>query len=415
LNLRATLRSFSRPARLFLLATIINGIIFSGWQLFFNFFILSRGFDKNYLGLVNSAPSAAAFFLALPFGVLSDRIGKRNAMFLGLLLATLCQAGTVLFTHPMLILAMSFLGGAGNSLYFVSQSPFMVKASTPQNRTLLFSLNFGLITLSGAVGNLFAGQLPGAFGRILNVAADSTTAYQGVLLVSVVLGSLALIPIFLIHEPTAQVEKAAPTPRRPIMQILLQPLLLKIILPNLLIGLGAAILMPYMNLFFSERFNISDQNLGVMFSLSSLLTGIGSIAGPPLALRLGGKIRTVVLTQGVSLIFLLVIGFSPWFPFAAAGFWIRAVLMNMSAPLYGAFCMEQIPPSEQGTASSMMSLSWQAGWAVGPYISGIVQSRWGFSPLFIATAVLYTAAVYLTWFYFHRHEDLHTSSFHAVA
>jgi MFS family permease len=405
LNLQASFRSFGRPARLFLLATIINGIIFSSWQLFFNFFILSRGFDKNYLGLVNSAPSAAALLLAVPFGIFSDRIGRKRAMLAGLLLATLCQVATVLFAHPVLIIAMSFLGGAGNSLYFISMSPFMVKTSTPANRTLLFSMNFGLTTLAGAAGNLFAGQLPGVFGRLLGVAPDSTLAYQGVLLASVMVGSLALIPIFLIKEPASHIEAEGQRPRRPLRQVLFQPLVFKLVAPNLLIGLGAAILVPYMNVFFVERYAVSDQNLGVMFSLASLLTGIGCIAGPPLAVRLGGKILTVVLTQAGSLVFLLAMGFSPVLPFALVGFLMRGVLMNMAAPLYGAFAMEQITPSEQGTANSMLSLSWQAGWAVGPYISGVVQNRWGFSPLFIATAVLYGIAVCLTWVFFYKQEQ----------
>ena len=201
MNSLVAFRSFIRPARLFLLATVIYGIIFSGWQLFFNFFILSRGFDKDYLGLVNSAPSWAVLVLAIPFGMLSDRIGRKRAMFAGLLVGILCQAATVLFVNPLLIVTMAFLGGAGNSLFFISQSPFMVKVSTQNNRTLLFSLNFGLMTLAGAVGNLFAGQLPAVFGRWLNVAQNSTGAYQAVLIACVLVGSLALIPIFLIHEP----------------------------------------------------------------------------------------------------------------------------------------------------------------------------------------------------------------------
>jgi predicted MFS family arabinose efflux permease len=40
------------------------------------------------------------------------------------------------------------------------------------------------------------------------------------------------------------------------------------------------------------------------------------------------------------------------------------------------------------------------GWAVGPYISGLVQQRYGFSPLFASTAVLYAIAISLTWIFF---------------
>ena len=49
-------RSFGRPARLFLAMVIINGVIFSTWQLFFNFYILQSGYTREFLGLVNAVP-----------------------------------------------------------------------------------------------------------------------------------------------------------------------------------------------------------------------------------------------------------------------------------------------------------------------------------------------------------------------
>jgi MFS family permease len=187
-------------------------------------------------------------------------------------------------------------------------------------------------------------------------------------------------------------------------KILKKPLTLKLSLPNLLIGFGAAILIPYMNVFFVERHAVSDQNLGVLFSLSSLMVGIGSMVGPRIAGALGSKIRAVVLTQALSLVFLLVMGFSPFFWMVGIGFLMRGTLMNMAVPLYSAFSMELIPEREQGTVNSVKELAWQVGWAVGPYISGLVQLSFGFTPLFITTAVLYASAILVTWIFFGQKE-----------
>jgi len=74
--------------------------------------------------------------------------------------------------------------------------------------------------------------------------------------------------------------------------------------------------------------------------------------------------------------------------------------MNMVAPLFDAFAMERTKEAEQGTINSLRVLAWSFGWAVGPYISGIVQQQYGFSPLFITTAVLYTLGIGLTWVFF---------------
>lgn len=395
--------SFSRSARLYLMAIIVDGIIYSAWSLFFNFYILARGFDKEFLGIVNALPSVSALLLSIPLGMLSDRIGRRKAMLLGLLVNTIAMGLQVTFTGPSLLMAMVFIGGVGQNLYYISQSPFIMAASNSKTRTILFSLSFGLVTLSGAVGSLFAGYLPALFGNVLRVQADSATAYQAVLLCAVALGSVSMLFIYLIREP--QASKAAMQKERvPVGAVLRKPVLAKLVLPQLLTGFGAAILIPYMNVFFSERFQFSDQNLGTLFSLSALLTGIGTVIGPKLALLLKSKIGTVVLTQSVSLVFLVLMGFTgiPWL--AAVSYLVRGTAMNMGHPLLNTFSMEQFDSREQGTANSVFNLAWTSGWAVGPYISGIVQQQYGYQPLFITTTILYALAISLTWLFFYKME-----------
>ena len=53
------IRSFNRAARLYLWMIVIDGVIFTGWQLFFNYYMLENGFARDFLGLVNSMPSLA--------------------------------------------------------------------------------------------------------------------------------------------------------------------------------------------------------------------------------------------------------------------------------------------------------------------------------------------------------------------
>jgi MFS family permease len=429
----AQIAAFQPAARLFLLATIIDGIVYSAWSLFFNFYILERGFGRDFLGLVNAMPSIASLLLGIPIGLLSDRIGRRRAMLLGVAVSILCMGLQVTVASPPLILIMAFLSGAAGSLYFLSQAPFMMKVSDENSRTLLFSLNFGLVTLSGAVGSLFAGQLPALFGSWLDVPAGSYQAYQAVLLVSVGLSFATLMPLYLIDEgrrtederrrtvddgrltmDDRQKMKDGSCPssvvRRPssaftdLKLVLRKGLTYKLALPNLLIGFGAAILIPYMNVFFREQHDMTDSALGVMFSISAVLTGVGSIVGPRLSSNLGSKIKAVVLTQGLSLAFLLVVGFSPYLGIAVIGFLMRGTLMNMAVPLYSAFAMEQVRERERATVNSVKETAWQMGWAAGPYLSGLVQEQYGFRPLFLTTAVMYGVSILITWAFFRGSE-----------
>lgn len=407
------LRSFNRAARLFLIMILIDGVIYSGWQLFFNFYMLQSGYTREFLGLVNSMPSAAGLIFGIPLGRLSDRIGRRISIIIGLAMSGVCMLAQITVHEPRLIAAMAFLNGTANMLFIVSQAPLMSRLSDPENRTLLFSLSFGLQTISGAVGALFAGQLPGFFGTMLKVSANSAAAYQAVLIVSVLLGTTCIIPMWMMHEPrsepapgVADADPSVPPARRVGGKLPagLAKATARMTAPQVLIGFGAAILIPYINVFFKDRFSISDSTLGLLFALSSLMIGIGSLLGPRLVTRLGGKIRAVVATQSGSLVFLLLIGFAPYLWISSVAYLLRTTMMNMSSPLYSAFCMERTPEEHQGFVNSFLNLAWNVGWAVGPFLSGVVQERYGFRPLFISTAILYGLASWLIWKFF-RHEE----------
>ncbi len=404
------IRTFNRDTRLFLWATVINGIILSGWQLFFNIYMLQSGFSREFLGIINSLPSLTALLLGIPMGRLSDRIGRKRAIMISTVCTGLAMLGQIAFHQQIIIAIMAGLTGIFNMLLLVSLSPLMMKLSDSHNRTLLFSLNYGLQTLAGAVGSLFAGQLPALFGFLLHVAETDAIAYRWVLGTNILLGTTSLIPLWMMREPQVfATEKTPQTTVKPDSREAdsgpsLTRLIVKLAAPNFLIGIGAAILIPYMNVFFKDKFNISDALLGLLFSLSSLFIGVGTIIGPRLTLQLGGKIRTVVFTQFASVIFMLMIGFIPSLWIAGFSVLMRGALMNMSSPLYSAFCMEQTPERQQGFVSSILNIAWQIGWSVGPYVSGLVQVRYGFTPLFLATTVLYLIAITLTWALFHKSE-----------
>ena len=337
-------------------------------------------------------------------GMLSDRIRRKRSMLIGFTLANIAIVSMLVVHQPILMLVMAFMWGATGQLYFLSQAPFMMKVSDEKNRDLLFSLSFGVFPLASTLGNALAGVLPGFFSRLFNLPDQSAAAYQAVLLTSVLASFVVLIPILFIKEPP----NVNHTPHIPIKHatftsiwgILKRPLTIQLTLPGLITGIGAAMVVPYLNVFFSERYQMSDQTLGILFAVSSLMIGLATFIGPRLVGNLGGKIRMIVLSQGVSLVFLILLGFSPFAWLAVIGFLMRGTLMNMVAPLFDAYAMERTAETEQGTINSLRNWAWNVGWAVGPYLSGIVQQRYGFSPLFLITTILYAVAILLTWVFF---------------
>lgn len=397
---------FNRDTKLFLLSTLLYGFSFSVWELFFNLYILSLGFNSDMLGLIRSSTPLAALFLGLPLGMLSDRIGRRKSMLIGLGVGFIGMFFEVRLVNPALILFFGLVQGAGFMLYFVSQPPFIMAASKQENQAMIFSLNFGLLTLASTVGNLIAGQVPDLLERSYGLVQGGAVSYQWVITAGILLATTSLIPIFLIREPKVHKnDRAVRTPLKAVFRKLTaRPIVRQLALINLIIGFGASILIPYLNVFLRGKFEIGDDLLGLIFSMSSLVVFLGSLVTPWLVKVTRSRIIPTVATQGASVVFLFTLGFSPFLWLAAFSLLMRSVLMQMSAPLLDNYAMIFSPPEEHGAISSVRGIGWQTGQAIGIFISGLVQTRFGFSPLFVTTGVLYAVAIILIWIFFRQGE-----------
>jgi MFS family permease len=127
--------------------------------------------------------------------------------------------------------------------------------------------------------------------------------------------------------------------------------------------------------------------------------GLGLLLAPPLADRMG-KVRFVVVTQSLSIPFLIILGFSPLFWMSAIAYYIRLALMNMSGPVYQTFVMEHVEPSARATVASLASMAWNFGWAFSPTISGYLQVQFGFGPSFLGTITLYIISTIMYYAFF---------------
>ncbi len=400
------LKLFSRPARLFLFSSMLYGFALTTWELFFNIYVLARGYDKSQLGLINAVAPLASLLLGLPLGVLADRIGRRKAMIIGFAVGIVGMVLQLSVNNLFAILVFGFIQGAAFMLFRVAQAPMMMTLSTAENRAMLFSLNTGLVTLAGALGNLLSGQLPGLISQWFGLADITDWVYRLVILGGLLLGTTCLIPLIIMPHDQKYDAKASKntTQSTPLWQVFKQRFVVMLFINNLLVSTGAALLIPYLNVFFREKFALPDQTLGVLFAVSSLLVFLGSIISPFLARKLKSKVLMIVLSQGTAVIFMLVLGFavSPWL--AAFSFLMRTMLMQGAAPLLDNFSMELASPEQMARISSIRVVAWQIGWAAGMFTSGQIQLLYGFAPLFITTAVLYMAGNAIVWFYFRPKE-----------
>ncbi len=394
------LRLFRRNARLYLLVTIVSGLAYGVFRLLFNFYVLSLGYDEAILGQLLTISSFVSLLSALPAGYVSDRLGRKAALFIASLTTSLAVLGMIIWPVALSLYLMNIIMGLAQSLSGVTFGPFLMENSGEKERTYLFSFSMGLQTIAGFAGNWVGGQLPTWMGRIAGTGATSATAYSWAITAVACTSFFALIPILFIrnpYKPPSHTRKTATTPFQYARQH--PALLAKLISPMLVTSLGAGLLMPFLNIFFRRAFNSSDSTIGALFAGGSLFMGIGLLMAPPLADRFG-KMKVVVITQALSIPFLAMMGFLPWFGIAASAYLIRLALMNMSNPVYQAFVMEQVDKDARATVASLVSMSWNVGWAFSPSLSGWLQVNYGFNPVYLGTIATYVVAIYLYWRFF---------------
>ena len=393
-------RAFSRNASLYLISTVISSAAFGIFRLLFNFYVLSLGYDQTLVGNLVTTSSLTALIAAVPMGYLADMLGRKVSLIGGGALTVLAITGMLVFPSPITFILMNILMGLGQSISGVTMGPFLMENSGEKERTYLFSFSSGLSMAASSVGNWIGGLMPTWLAGVAGGNATSAAAYHLSLLVVAATASLSLIPLFLLG-----IRKGKVTERSlfaPFSYFKSHPSLLgKLVLPMLVTSIGAGLIMPFMNIFFRQVHGQSDSAIGTLFAFGSLAMGIGLLLAPPLAERYG-KIQLVVITQALSIPFLVLLGFGPLYWISASAYYIRVALMNMSSPVYQTFVMEKVEPSARATVASLVSMANSFGWAFSPTISGVIQVRYGFGPAFVLTIILYAISITMYWGFFWR-------------
>lgn len=403
----ARLKAFSPNAWYFLWSTFFFGLAGGVNQLLFNFYVLSQGYTEATLGNLVTARSLTTLLTALPMGYLVNKIARKNAFILSHLAFVIAMTMMILLPSVPMFLAMSVVQGLSQALSVVASGPFLMENSQETERTYLFSFSSGIRMTATSIGEWFGGYLPGFFAGMLLVSAMNTKAYSGALWFVVLFALLSVIPALSMKEPSKD-QQATYSVFAPFSYFKRAPgKLTKLILPNLITSIGAGMVMPFMNVFFRNVHQQSDASIGVIFAWGSLAMGFGLIIAPMLAERFG-KIQVVVLTQALSIPFLALLGFTPFFELAVIAYYIRLTLMNMSGPIFSTFAMEQVEPEARAMLASLNSMAFNFGWAFSPTISGILQEKHGFRPPFTITLVLYTIStlMYFLWFWYKKNQKV---------
>ena len=416
-----TIGQFHRDARLFLVTTLVGGAALSLYWIDFNLYLASLGFSTATIGLVATVASTAGAITAFPASAASDRFGRRAVIAGGAVVGIASLIGLIASESIGFILVFAALWAIGQQAFQVVQAPFLTEHSDPSHRNELFAIQFAIMNVTNivaaALGGIGATAVAAALG--LDPAGPGTYRVILVLMTLLLLAALATVGLLSDDRPRAVFARrlrsvgepaAFPAdPRRPRARFGIvvrdRARFVRLVLPGFLIAMGAGQVIPFMNIFIQRKFGLDLASLNAVFALTSLGTIAAILAQPRLARRFG-QITSVVIVQVASLPFLVVLGFSPVLWTVIVAMAVRNSLMNAGNPIFSAFAMEQVSPTERATLSAAMSVLWQVGWVVGGTWYAVLQATLGFeggyTVNFVTIITLYSIATSLYWIWFRR-------------
>ncbi|WP_022797339.1 MFS transporter [Thermus islandicus] len=362
------------PAYRFLLAAFLWSFGGNLVYFFLNFHLEALGFSRQAIGLAQAVVLLSGVAFALPLAYLIPRLGYLKSLYLAFFLGvgSGLLLGLGLWVFPSLVgygLAGAFLQGAS--------APLLARLVPEGRRVAFFSLQAALTTASGFFSTLLAGYLSDLLGA------------RWVLLFA--------LPFFFLGLPLVRGLPAGVGEGRPPRFLGRIRVWLRLLLPQVLIGFGAGLVIPFLNLFLKEKFGLTYGATGLVFALSSLATGAAMLLQPLLVQRLG-RLGAIVFVQALSLPFLAALAWAPWLPLVTLALLVRGALMNAAGPVYAALVMDYLAEEERPGFFLLESALWSLLFALASALSGAVQGALGlkaFDLLFGVTLALYALGIAL--------------------
>ena len=373
-------RGFGRDAWLLVAYSFVSWLGGNIAWFIFPFYLKSLGYSYSGIGTVFSLSTLAQASVLLFSGPLGARLGYKRAVLLGVSLIFLGRLIQVLYPQLVFLALGGVLLGIGMAFEGPSFMALLSGEVSDDRRHYLFSLSSAVGTIGSAVGLVLAGFLP----RYLT--------YREVFALVLLIIPVRLLLVALVKSVLADSEKFPRIDRGLIVRIG------RFALPSVLIGLGAGIAIPYVGLWFNQRFGTSLESIGWLFAVQQFIMGLGTFLLPAIADRLG-SVKTIVSFNGSASLLIAAMSFSLTIYIAALIYTVRTILMNIVNPIWNSFMMGFFEKEERSTAMALNSLSWTATFGLGQYLGGRlfdVSLTWPF----LITALLYALSMAVFWAFF---------------
>ncbi|MBS3790830.1 MAG: MFS transporter [Candidatus Thermoplasmatota archaeon] len=394
---------FNTNARMLLSSTILYSFGYGVYRVLFNLYILELGFSGSFLGNLLAVNFAAAGISSIPAGKVCDAIGRKNSMLISTVAITLSMLVLVTVEVKIILLAVNMIRGSANAMRRISRYPFMMEQSEEEERMHLFSTAASFRMFAGVGGRALAGILPALFlyyGGVRFPAMQNRLA----MLLTVLFIAISIFPLLKIREERSYTGKEHLKSLKNWIKLKNPGLVKKLLVNSVLIGFGAGLIVQYFNVFFDQFIGMSRFQIGVLMAVGRSSMGVSVFLLPILVSRIG-KVRSVIVTQLLSVPFLALMTVLRSPIGIGAAYVMRTSLMNMNHPAFNNFMMEVTHESERGTVSGWNYFARRLSRGGGVLGGGYAIERKAFIFPFYITMICYVTGSILYYYFFRKAKE----------
>lgn len=388
-----------RDALLYVGASAIGSFGLGVTAFYLNFLYRALGLGDAQIGTLAGALAAGGVAGTLPAALLARRFSRRGALLLG---GTVTASGIVALlafdAFPLLVLAAALLG-CGGIVVAASGAALIADATAPAERAAMFGRQIAFGTTTAFLASFLAGALAAPVAAWLGLEPRDPQVIRALIAAGGVVAAASALPILFVRSPRV--------PRGGHGSRVRLRLLARFFAIEIAFGFGAGSFLPFLNLFFTDRFGLDLLGVGTALGVLAVAGSLGALLHARVVVPRLGPLRAVVAVELASLPFALAAAVAPDATVAVAALAARALLMYGASATFGAFVQSSFAPAERAGAHAALNLFWGAGSAAGAVVSGLIRAALGpagYTANLVMLAAAYLVAALLTLVLFRGHE-----------
>jgi MFS family permease len=389
-------RGLPKEAKYLIIQSILPSLAYGMFYTDLSYFLTAvQGLPDYVMGIIITTMGVSTFISSILLGIAADKYGRKKLYILGNVIASGIIALFALTTNTTILLAAATLEGIAEGAFGASSNALIADKAGDEKRTSTFSL-------FGFVGSIAFGLGSFIIPIVVIFQAFGFSTVESHTMLFLILAALSLSSTLIMLRITeSRILKKPKTSLRGLLPRKSKGVIMKFVLASAIVAFGAGMIVPLMTRWLDKRYGISDTVSGPILGAANIVIGVATLAAPPLAKRIG-LVKAIVVTQGLSTLFMFATPLFPDYLSASFVYTLRAFLMNMASPLQNSMIMGLVAEDERGAASGVSAAFWRLPNAFSTSIGASLIGVGLLSEPFFLAGAFYIVSIALFWLFFRR-------------